>query len=58
MGYDQCLGRKDIIKFVYCLMIIFITLYIFKYFFTVSTTWSPREYNNIVILSLIIFYLN
>jgi hypothetical protein len=32
MNYDYYLGRKDVIKFVYCFMIIFLTIYIFKYF--------------------------
>jgi hypothetical protein len=30
MGYDHSLGRKDILKFIYYFMILF--LYIFKYF--------------------------
>jgi hypothetical protein len=37
MGCDHSLGRKDIIKFVYCFMILFLTIYILKYFFIVST---------------------
>jgi hypothetical protein len=31
MGYDHFLGRKKILKFVYYFMIIFVTVYIFKY---------------------------
>jgi hypothetical protein len=32
MSYDHSLGWKDIFKFVYCFMIIFLTVYILKYF--------------------------
>jgi hypothetical protein len=32
IGYDQSLGRKNLIKFVYCFMVLFLILYIFKYF--------------------------
>jgi hypothetical protein len=31
MGYDHSLGWKDILKFVYCFMMLFLTIYIFKY---------------------------
>jgi hypothetical protein len=34
---DHSLGQKDIIKFVYCFIILFLIIYIFKYFFTDST---------------------
>jgi hypothetical protein len=34
---DHSLDQKDILKFIYWLMIIFLTVYIFKYFFIVST---------------------
>jgi hypothetical protein len=37
MGYDHSLGQKDILKFIYCFMILFPTIYIHKYFFIVST---------------------
>jgi hypothetical protein len=32
MGCDHSLSRKDILKFVYYFMILFLTVYIFKYF--------------------------
>jgi hypothetical protein len=32
MGCDNSLGRKDIFKFVYCFMIISLTIDIFKHF--------------------------
>jgi hypothetical protein len=32
MGYNHFLDWKDIIKFIYCFMILFLTVYIFKYF--------------------------
>jgi hypothetical protein len=32
MSYDYFLGRKDILEFVYCFMILFLIVYIFKYF--------------------------
>jgi hypothetical protein len=32
MGCDHSLGRNDIFKFVYCFIILFLTVYIFKYF--------------------------
>jgi hypothetical protein len=32
MDCNHSLGRKNILKFVYCFMIIFLTLYILKYF--------------------------
>jgi hypothetical protein len=37
MGCDHFLGRKDILKFVYCFMILFLIVYILKHFFIVST---------------------
>jgi hypothetical protein len=37
MGCDHSLDRKDIPKFVYYFMIIFLIVYIFKHFFIVST---------------------
>jgi hypothetical protein len=37
MGCDHSLGQKDILKFVYCFMILFLTVYIFTHFFIVST---------------------
>jgi hypothetical protein len=36
MGCDHSLGQKDILKFIYCFMILFFMVYIFKYFFIVS----------------------
>jgi hypothetical protein len=39
-------------------MILFLTIYIFKYFFTATTMKLPRECNNVVISSLITFCLN
>jgi hypothetical protein len=36
MGCDHSLDQKDILKFVYCFMILFLMVYIFKYFFIVS----------------------
>jgi hypothetical protein len=32
MGCDHSLDREDILKFVYCFMILFFTVYILKYF--------------------------
>jgi hypothetical protein len=32
MGYDHSLDQKDIFKFIYYFMILFLTVYIFKYF--------------------------
>jgi hypothetical protein len=32
MGCDHSLDQKDILKFVYCFMILFLMVYIFKYF--------------------------
>jgi hypothetical protein len=40
MGYDHSLSRKDILKFIYCFMIIFLIIYIFKHFY-VSVIRSP-----------------
>jgi hypothetical protein len=37
ISYDHSLGRKEVFKFVYCFMILFLTVYIFKHFFIVST---------------------
>jgi hypothetical protein len=54
MDCHHSLDRKDIFKFVYCLMILFLTVYISKKII-VSIMYSPRECNNIVILNLIIF---
>jgi polyphosphate kinase 2 (PPK2 family) len=36
MGCDNSLDQKDILKFIYYFMILFITVYIFKYFLLVS----------------------
>jgi hypothetical protein len=36
MGYDT-LDQKDILNFIYYFMILVFTVYIFKYFFIVST---------------------
>jgi hypothetical protein len=33
MSYDHSLDQNDILKFVYCFMILFLTAYIFKYFY-------------------------
>jgi hypothetical protein len=32
MGYDHSLVQKDILKFIYCFMILFLTVYIFNHF--------------------------
>jgi hypothetical protein len=32
ISYNHSLGQKDILKFIYCFMILFLTVYIFKYF--------------------------
>jgi hypothetical protein len=32
MCCDHSLGRNDILKFIYCFMILFLTVYIFKHF--------------------------
>jgi hypothetical protein len=37
MSHDHSLGRKDILKFIYYFMILFLIVYIFKHYFTVST---------------------
>jgi hypothetical protein len=37
MGCNYSLDRKDILKFVYYFMILFLTVYIFKHFFIVDT---------------------
>jgi hypothetical protein len=31
--YDHSIGQKDILKFIYYFMILFLTIYIFKYFY-------------------------
>jgi hypothetical protein len=36
-GCDHSLDRKDVLKFVYCFMILFLRVHIFEQFFTVST---------------------
>jgi hypothetical protein len=46
MDCDHFMDQKNILKFIYCFMIIFLIVDIFKHFFTVTI---------IVILSLIIF---
>jgi hypothetical protein len=33
MSYDNSLDRKDILKFIYYYFIIFLTVYIIKYFY-------------------------
>jgi hypothetical protein len=33
MGYNHSLDRKDILKFVYYFMILFLIIYVFKYFY-------------------------
>jgi hypothetical protein len=58
MDCDHYLIWKDILKFVYYFMILFFTIYIFKHFFIVSTMYSPRKCNNVVILSFIKFLNN
>jgi uncharacterized phage-associated protein len=37
MDCDHSLSQKNILKMVYYFMIIFLTVYIFQYFFTIST---------------------
>jgi hypothetical protein len=37
MGCDHSLGQKDILKFIYCFMILFLKVSLFKYFLTIST---------------------
>jgi hypothetical protein len=32
MVCDHSVGRKEVLNFVYCFMILFLTIYIFKYF--------------------------
>jgi hypothetical protein len=32
MGYDHSLHQKEVIKFAYCFMILFLIVYIFKHF--------------------------
>jgi hypothetical protein len=36
MGHEHSPGWKDIFKFVYYFMMLFLTVYILKYFFTIS----------------------
>jgi hypothetical protein len=36
MGCDHSLSWKEVIKFVYCLMILFLTVYVLKHFFVGS----------------------
>jgi hypothetical protein len=33
MGGDHSLGWMEVLKFIYCFMILFLTVYIFKHFF-------------------------
>jgi hypothetical protein len=56
MSCDNSLGRKDILKFIYCFMTLSFTIYIFKHFLLLIP--FSRNCNNVLILSLIIFYLN
>jgi hypothetical protein len=37
MDCDHFLDQKEVIKFVYCFMILFLTIYIFKYFLLLIT---------------------
>jgi hypothetical protein len=37
IGCEHSLGRKEVLKFVYCFMILFLIVYIFKYFFIINT---------------------
>jgi hypothetical protein len=32
MGCDHSLDQKEILKFIYCFIILFVTVYVFKYF--------------------------
>jgi hypothetical protein len=57
MDCDHSMNRNDILKFIYCFMIIFLTVYIFKYFLLL-VSYVVTRCNNIVTLSLNIFYLN
>jgi hypothetical protein len=57
-GCDDSLGRKDILKFIYCLIILFFIVYIFKHFLLIVPLSYQREYNNIFILIFIIFCMN
>jgi hypothetical protein len=41
-------GQKDIFKFIYYFIIIFLTVYIFKYFLLL-VSFSHKKYNNILI---------
>jgi hypothetical protein len=33
MGCDHTLGWKEVLKFIYCFMILFLKVYIFKHFY-------------------------
>jgi hypothetical protein len=50
MSYNHSLSRKDILKSIYYFMIIFLIVYIFKYFLLLVLS----ECNNILILILIL----
>jgi hypothetical protein len=52
------LDQKDILKFIYCFMIIFLTLYIFKYFLLLVSFSHQGSAIIFLFLILIIFYLN
>jgi hypothetical protein len=58
MGYDNSLGRKDILKFVYHFIILFLTVYILKQFLLLVSFSHLGKYSNVLLLILIIFYLN
>jgi hypothetical protein len=36
MSYDHSLGQKELLKFIYCFMILILTVYVFKQFFIIS----------------------
>jgi hypothetical protein len=36
MSCNHSLGQKDILKFIYCFTILFLMVYIFKYFYLLS----------------------
>jgi hypothetical protein len=57
MDCDHSMNLNDILKFIYRFMIIFLTVYIFKYF-SLLVSYVVTRCNNIVTLSLNIFYLN
>jgi hypothetical protein len=58
MCCDHSLSQKDILKFIYCFMILFLTVYLFKYFLLLI----PFSYQGSAIIFsfiiLIIFCLN